>query len=196
LLGILTVWTGSPEDGAAALAPLRALATPVADTIGPMPYGEIYRYTDHQSMPHAASIRQMFADELSDRTIDEMLAAVAGSTSPFSLINLRGLGGALDKVAPEATAYAHRGRKYFVAIIGLWLDPSQDAAPHQAWTEGLWEKIRGEGSGVYVNFLEREGDARIHEAYPGATYERLVDVKTAYDPENLFQFNQNIKPRG
>ncbi len=196
MLGILTVWTGDPVAGQQALAPMRALAEPVADTIGPMPYGEIYRYTDHQNMPHAASIRQMFADDLSDRAIDEMLAAVAGSTSPFSLINLRGLGGALDKVAPTATAYAHRGRKYFVAVIGLWLDPTEDGAPHTAWTADLWEKIRGEGAGVYVNFLEREGDARVREAYPGSTYERLVDVKTVYDPENLFQFNQNIKPRG
>jgi FAD/FMN-containing dehydrogenase len=196
MLGILTVWTGDPAAGQQALAPMRALAEPVADTIGPMPYGEIYRYTDHQNMPHAASIRQMFADDLSDRAIDEMLAAVAASTSPFSLINLRGLGGALDKVAPTATAYAHRGRKYFVAVIGLWLDPTEDGAPHTAWTADLWEKIRGEGAGVYVNFLEREGDARVREAYPGSTYERLVDVKTVYDPENLFQFNQNIKPRG
>jgi FAD/FMN-containing dehydrogenase len=196
MLGILTVWTGDPAAGQQALAPMRALAEPVADTIGPMPYGEIYRYTDHQNMPHAASIRQMFADDLSDRAIDEMLAAVAASTSPFSLINLRGLGGALDKVAPAATAYAHRGRKYFVAVIGLWLDPTEDGAPHTAWTADLWEKIRGEGAGVYVNFLEREGDARVREAYPGSTYERLVDVKTVYDPENLFQFNQNIKPRG
>ena len=78
----------------------------------------------------------------------------------------------------------------------IWLDPTEDPAPHRAWTANLWEKIRGEGSGAYVNFLEREGEARIHEAYPGDTYERLVTVKTAYDPQNLFQFNQNIKPRG
>jgi FAD/FMN-containing dehydrogenase len=196
MLGILTVWTGDLVEGEQALAPMRALAAPVADTIAPMPYGEIYRYTDHQNAAHGASVRQMFADELSDRAIDEMLAAIAGSTTPFSAINLRVLGGAVDEVSPDATAFAHRGREYFVAILGLWLDPSENPAPHRAWTEALWEKIRGEGSGVYVNFLEKEGDARVREAYPGETYERLVDVKTMYDPENLFQFNQNVQPRG
>ena len=92
-------------------------------------------------------------------------------------------------------AFAHRERKYFVSIINVWLDPTEDSAPHQQWTESLWDKIKGEGNGVYVNFLEREGANRIRQAYPGSTYERLVDVKTAYDPENLFRFNQNIAPR-
>jgi hypothetical protein len=82
-----------------------------------------------------------------------------------------------------------------VAVIGLWLDATEDARPHERWTTALWEKIREEGDGVYVNFLEKEGEDRIHEAYPGATYDRLVAVKTAYDPDNLFRFNQNIAPR-
>ena len=161
-----------------------------------MEYGEIYQYTAHQSMPHGAAIRMTFADDLSDHAIDEMLAAISSASSPYSMVHLRGLGGAMAQVGNDETAFAHRDRKFFVAIIGLWLDPAEDPAPHRAWTAALWEKIKGEGSGVYVNFLEKEGDARIHEAYPGETYERLVDVKTAYDPENLFQFNQNIQPRG
>lgn len=196
VLVILAVWTGSIDQGEQAIAPLRALAEPLADLIHPMPYGDIFELTAHQNMPHSTSVRQMFASDLSDRAIDEMLAAVACSSSPFGLVHLRALGGALDTVAPDATAYAHRKSAYFVAIINIWLDPTEDPAPHQAWTARLWEKIRGEGEGAYVNFLEREGDARIHEAYPGDTYERLVAIKTAYDPQNLFQFNQNIKPRG
>jgi FAD/FMN-containing dehydrogenase len=82
-----------------------------------------------------------------------------------------------------------------VAIIGLWLDATQDAAVHQAWVSSLWETIRPEGSGVYVNFLENEGEERIHEAYPAATYARLAEIKRRYDPGNLFRFNQNVPPR-
>lgn len=196
VLHMLVMWTGSLEDGEAALAPLRALGTPVADTIHPMEYGDIYQYTEPYTMPHGASIRMMFADELSDRTIDEALAAMARASSPFGMFHLRGLGGAMARVAPEDTAFAHRERKYFVSIINVWLDPTEDPAPHREWTASLWEKIEHEGNGVYVNFLEREGDARIRQAYPGATYDRLLDVKTTYDPENLFRFNQNIAPRG
>jgi FAD/FMN-containing dehydrogenase len=194
VLSILVCWTGDIGAGERALAPLRALATPVADAVAPIPYPEIYRFTAHQAEPHAASVRMMFADALSDATLDAALDAMARSTSPFSLIQFRGLGGALACVADDATAYAHRQRRYFVAVIGLWLDPAQDAAPHKAWTAALWETIRHEGRGVYVNFLEREGAARVHEAYPPATFARLSAIKRRYDPENLFRFNQNVPP--
>jgi FAD/FMN-containing dehydrogenase len=82
-----------------------------------------------------------------------------------------------------------------VAVIGLWIDAAEDAAVHQAWTRALWEILRPEGEGVYVNFLEEEGVDRVREAYPGETWERLRRVKAMYDPENLFRFNQNIPPR-
>ena len=66
---------------------------------------------------------------------------------------------------------------------------------HRAWVEGLWQAIRHEGSGVYVNFLGDEGAARVREAYPAATYARLAAIKRRYDPHNLFRFNQNFPPQ-
>lgn len=195
VLSILVSWTGSVEEGERALAPLRALATPVADTVAPIPYADIYKYTEHYTAPHAASIRMMFADDLSDQAIDAGLAAIENSSSPFAMFHLRGLGGAMARVAPDATAFANRTQKYFVSIINVWLDAEEDAATHVAWTESLWEKIRHEGSGVYVNFLEAEGEDRIRQAYPGQTFDRLVAVKEQYDPANLFRFNQNIAPK-
>lgn len=194
VLMIFLVWTGSFEDGQRALAPLRALAAPVAELVSPMPYPTIYEFTAFAAEPHAASIRMMFADELSDAAIDASLAAMERSSSPFSIIQLRGLGGALARVDPDATAFAHRERNYFVAIINVWLDPTEDAATHEAWTVSLWNRLRPEGQGVYVNFLENEGTARVREAYPEATYTRLAAIKSAYDPENLFRFNQNVPP--
>src|SRR5688572_5297643 len=194
VLSILVSWTGDIPSGEQALAPLRALATPVADAVAPIPYPEIYRFTEHQAAPHAASIRMMFADELSDEALDAALSAMKQASSPFSLIQFRGLGGAMARVAPNATAFAHRERRYFVAIIGLWLDPAEDAAIHEAWTSALWRTIRHEGSGVYVNFLEVEGPDRVREAYPPATYARLAAIKRRYDPRNLFRFNQNVPP--
>jgi FAD/FMN-containing dehydrogenase len=116
------------------------------------------------------------------------------ASSPFCLIQYRGLGGAFARVPAGATAFAHRDQSYFFSIIGLWLDPEADPAPHQAWTAALWEKVRHEGRGVYVNFLEEEGDARVRDAYPPATYARLAAIKRRYDPTNLFRFNQNVSP--
>jgi len=192
---VLAVWTGDMHDGERALAPLRALAEPVADTIGPIPYPAIYDYMAFAAEPHAASIRMMFADDLSDGAIDAILDALAHPSSPFAIIQLRGLGGAFARVDPDATAFAHRERRYFVAVINVWLDASEDPVPHEAWTNGLWEVLRPEGTGVYVNFLENEGANRVREAYPGATYDRLSQIKARYDPDNLFRFNQNIPPR-
>ncbi|HEY8596903.1 MAG TPA: FAD-binding oxidoreductase [Thermomicrobiales bacterium] len=193
-LSILVCWTGNPAEGERALAPLRALATPIADVVGPMPYPEIYRFTAHQAAPHAASIRMMFADALSDDALDAALDAMAHASSPYSLIQFRGLGGAMARVGDDATAFAHRARRYFVAIIGLWLDADEDATPHADWTGALWETIRHEGAGVYVNFLENEGAGRVRDAYPATTYARLAAIKRRYDPQNLFRYNQNIAP--
>ena len=185
---------GDPAEGERAIAPLRALATPVADTVGPIPYPDIYRYTDHQSAPHGASIRMMFAHELSDAVLDASLEAMRRATSPYSLVHFRGLGGAMARVDPNETAFAHRDKPYFYSIIGVWLDAAEDVAVHTGWTESLWEQGRHECSGVYVNFLEEEGADRVREAYPAVTYARLAKIKRHYDPENLFRFNQNVPP--
>jgi FAD/FMN-containing dehydrogenase len=194
VLIILPVWTGSIEDGEKVMAPLRALAAPVADLVSPMPYPMIYRFTDFAAEPHGASLRSMFSDDLSDDAIDAILSAMEQRSTPFALVQLRGLGGALAKVDTYATAFAHRDAKVMLAIINIWLDPSEDSAPHVAWTEALWAQVRGEGSGAYVNFLEEEGEGRIRDAYPQVTYDKLAKIKAYYDPDNVFHFNQNIKP--
>jgi FAD/FMN-containing dehydrogenase len=195
VLLVLVTWSGDIEAGQQALAPLRALAEPVVDVIAPMPYPAMYQLTADQVVEHAASVRNMFADDLSDTAIDAMLAAIAQSSSPMSVVQLRGLGGAYGRVANDATAFAHRERKLLVSILNIWFDVTEDRASHEAWTDALWETLRPEGAGVYVNFLEREGPDRVREAYPGGTYEQLQAIKAKYDPENLFRFNQNIPPK-
>ncbi|MBK8025245.1 MAG: FAD-binding oxidoreductase [Chloroflexi bacterium] len=191
-LSILVSWAGNLEDGERALAPLRALAEPIADAVGPIPYPDIYKFTMHQAAPHGASIRSMFTDSLSDAALDAILDAMKHASSPFSLVQFRGLGGAMGRVPADATAFAHRHQRYFLAIIGLWLDAAEDEDTHAAWTEALWRTVRPEGSGVYVNFLEREGADRVRDAYPPATFARLVELKRRYDPQNMFRYNQNI----
>lgn len=195
VLSILVCWTGSPEDGERALAPLRALAESVADTVGTIPYPAIYDFTAHQAAPHGWSLRSMFADDLSDATLDAALLAIQQATSPFSLIQFRGLGGAMARVARDETAFPHRDRRYLLLMVGVWLDAGEDALPHRAWTQALWGAVRQDGTGVYVNFLEDEGDARVREAYGEATLARLAEIKRRYDPTNLFRFNQNVRPR-
>ena len=194
VLMVLTAWCGSAQDGERALAPLKALAEPIADLVSWMPYPAIYAFTAHLAEPHGASIRMMFADDLDDDAIDAMLAAAEAGPSSANLVHLRGLGGAFGRVPNDATAFAHRDRRYFVAIIAVWLDGAEDPHPHEQWTTALWDQLRSRGRGVYVNFLEEEGADRVHDAYPPRTYERLAAIKRRYDPSNLFRLNQNVPP--
>lgn len=194
VLLILAAWTGDPAEGERVLAPLRALAEPVADTITTIPYPEMFQYMAFAEAPHGASIRMMFTDEIPDQTIDEFIEAIDNATSPVSGLHLRGLGGQLSRRPLDSTAFVHRERRFFVAILGLWFDPEDDGSAHREWTEALWQKISHLRDGVYVNFLEDEGRGRVREAYPDEVYRRLAAVKQQYDPENVFKFNQNIKP--
>jgi hypothetical protein len=195
VLVILTVWTGELADGEEAIAPLRALAEPVADTIAPMPYPAIYAYMEPAAAPHGAGVRSMFSDDVSDASIDAVLEAMGSVSSPMNLVQFRGLGGAMAKVATDETAFGLRDKRYLTLIVSIWLDAAEDTRSHHAWTESLWERIRPDASGVYVNFLENEGEDRIREAYGNANFARLAEVKAKYDPTNLFRLNQNIRPK-
>jgi hypothetical protein len=97
-------------------------------------------------------------------------------------------------VAPDATAFAHRTQKYFISAIAVWFPDDGEPSRHEAWAEDLWAKIRPEGNGVYVNFLQNEEPERIKDAYPEGTLARLREVKAKYDPTNMFRYNQNIVP--
>ncbi len=195
VLAIMVCWAGDEAAGRRALEPLRALGAPVAEAIGAMPYPAIYELTGDQAVAHGAAVRSMFAHDLSDAASDAAIEAMRRASSPYSLVQFRGLGGAVARVPRDATAFAHRDKPYLLTIISIWLDPAEDAGAHAAWTEALWQAVRPEGAGVYVNFLEDEGAERVREAYPPATYARLAEIKRAYDPHNMFRFNQNIPPR-
>jgi Berberine and berberine like len=90
-------------------------------------------------------------------------------------------------------AFAYRRRRVLVALGAVW-EGAQAAATQQAWVAGFAAVLGQGAAGVYVNFLGAEGPARVREAYPGSTWERLAAVKRRYDPTNLFHRNQNIPP--
>jgi FAD/FMN-containing dehydrogenase len=185
------VFDGDLEAGAAAFAPIRALAEPVVDLLGPMPYPTIYQITEGAAQASPNIVRSAFVDTFDDEAARLTLDAMSNATSPGAMFQLRPLRGAVARVAPEATAFAHREARFLVAIITLY---DGDAAPHLAWTESLFEALRPLARGVYSNFVAAEGEARVRDAYPDATYARLAAVKAEYDPDNVFHRNQNIRP--
>ncbi len=99
----------------------------------------------------------------------------------------------MARVPADATAFAHRDAPIMLIIITPYEHPATEPV-HAAWTQALHDALAPNAAGVYSNFLESEGEARIRSAYPGGTYERLAEIKRRYDPSNLFRMNQNIRP--
>ena len=106
---------------------------------------------------------------------------------------LRVLGGAMARVPAEATAFAHRHRRIMVNVAAMYGNPAE-AAEHETWVIDFAAALRQGDFDAYVNFLGDDGKDRIRDAYPGATWDRLVAIKTRYDPTNVFRLNQNITP--
>ncbi|HEY6569885.1 MAG TPA: FAD-binding oxidoreductase [Candidatus Limnocylindrales bacterium] len=187
----LLCWSGPAEAGEAALAPFRALATPVADLLHAGPYTEMYPPEDADYHPLAIQ-QTLFLDSF-DRTIAQtILVHLDASDAAMRVAQLRALGGAMARVDADATAFAHRDRAFMVSVATFY-ESEHDRAARDAWVRGLARALH-QRDGVYVNFLEDEGPARVREAYPGRTWDRLVELKRRYDPENLFRRNQNIPP--
>jgi FAD/FMN-containing dehydrogenase len=192
-LAIMFVYDGDAEAGQAAIEPFRQVATPMAELVMPMPYPGIYEMLKDAEEPSPAAHRSLFLESLDDATVDTILEFTAKQSSPATMTQIRILGGAMSRVPAGATAFAHRDAGVMVIIITQYQDPAE-APNHQAFTQAYFEALRPGSTGVYANFLEAEGEARIHEAYPDLTYRRLAQVKRAYDPTNLFRLNQNIRP--
>ncbi len=192
-LAVMFVFDGDVAAGQAALEPFRQLATPMAELIAPMPYPGIYAMLKDAEQRSPASHRSLFLETLDDAAVDTILERMAAPSSPIAMTQIRILGGAMARVDAEATAFAHRAAPVMVTIVTPFEDVTQ-APIHAAWTHAYYEALRPRSMGVYSNFLEAEGEARIHEAYPERTYRRLADIKRRYDPTNLFRRNQNIVP--
>jgi len=189
---VLGAFNGDAAGGEAAWAPFRALATPIADVVGPMPYAALYRFTEGASRPVANAGRCAFLETLDDAAIDLLLDAYASSPGIQTIIQLRILGGAVADVAADATAYAHRSSPMLVAAMAVAATPD-DITEVRAWADGVLAGLHRLATGAYVNFLEDEGEARIRAAYPAPTHRRLAAIKAAWDPENVFRRNQNIR---
>lgn len=185
-------YAGPIEEGQRALAPFRALATPLADLVRPMRYPELYPQHEGGYHPLTAT-RSMFIDGVDGALAETILERLRTSTASFCKAELRVLGGAMAQIPIEATAFAHRSRRVMVNVSAVYERP-EDAAVHEAWVSDLAATLRPGKPGVYVNFLGDEGYERVREAYPEPTWDRLVEIKSRYDPTNLFRLNQNIPP--
>jgi FAD/FMN-containing dehydrogenase len=186
------VRAGETEAGQRALAPFRALATPIADMLQPMPYPGIYQPEDDDYHPLAIS-RNMFVDKVDLPVAESIVAHLEASDAAMRVAQIRVLGGAMARVPADATAFAHRTSRIVVNVASFY-DGPEDHDRRAAWVDEFVTLLHQTDDGFYVNFLADEGEERIRAAYPGSTWDRLAAIKARYDPTNLFRRNQNIPP--
>ncbi|MHA4847323.1 BBE domain-containing protein [Flavitalea antarctica] len=146
-------------------------------------------------MPHGHRYywKSGFLKELSDEAIDTILLHMESNPSPFSATIFELYGGTASREPEGGSAYPHRELLYDLVIMSNWVDTTDDQV-NISWNRKLWEALQPFLSPkVYVNTLSVEGQDRVKEAY-GKNYDRLVQLKRKYDPDNFFHMNQNIIP--
>jgi FAD/FMN-containing dehydrogenase len=187
-------YSGGIKAGEKAVAPLRALGTPIADVIGPQPFTAWQAMFDPLLTAGARDYwKSHDFDDLSDAAIRVIVDGARTLPTPECEIFIAHVGGAMARVASDATAWQNRQAHFIMNVHTRWRESEKDAA-YIGWARKLFDAAAPLASGsVYVNFMAGDEPARVEEAY-GAHYRRLVDIKRRYDPDNLFRVNQNIRP--
>jgi FAD/FMN-containing dehydrogenase len=195
---VAAVYSGSPDEGGPVVQPLRELAEPLIDLSGPWPW--VGLQTGFDALFPKGQLRYWKSralGELSEAAIDEIADFAARRPSPLTDIVIWHHGGAMSDVGETETAYGGRDAAFLVTGEVSWTDPAltEEAI---AWGREFWGAMeRHSTGGVYLNFpgLGEEKEALVKAGY-GINYQRLVALKTVYDPDNLFRMNLNIPPAG
>jgi len=192
--GVAACWSGDLAAGERAIAPLRRIGPPIDDGMRAIPYLEMQSLLTPPPMRVGSYARSSFLRALDDAVID-ILAARIGAPSPgLSIFFLEHLHGRASASGTGDSAFSHRATGYSFAALSIWLDPADSEACARWVREFFAEMAPFLASGVYSNYLASdEGEARVRAAY-GPAWDRLVALKRAYDPENVFRLNQNVSP--
>jgi FAD/FMN-containing dehydrogenase len=187
-------WAGPVDQGEAALAPFHEVAPVVAEMVGPMPYPAINSAFDAlvpAGLQHYWKAN--FVKELTDEAIAAHLEHGPKVPAVNSTVHIYPINGAVQDVSSDATAFAYRDANFATVIAGMWPDPADNEA-NTAWVRGFYEATAPlSEEGGYINFMAEDDQARIRVNYKG-NYDRLVEIKREYDPDNIFRVNQNIQP--
>jgi FAD/FMN-containing dehydrogenase len=184
---------GKEAEGERAAQAFRELGSVLMDTVAPMAYCAMQQQVD-VSYPKGQRHywKSAFLMTLTDDVIDLAIESARTSPSPMNVIMIEAYGGAVARVANDATAFGHRDAKFNLGILAISNDPAIDAE-QKAWAREAWRKaLPYSTGGAYVNYMSEGED--VHSAYSDARFQRLAAIKAQYDPANLFRFNQNIPP--
>ena len=195
VVGVIVCYFGPIKDGEEVLRPLIEYGPPAIAMVQPMPYTAL-QMIQNESFPETARVyfKAEFLDELTDEAIDTAIEMTAEPTSPLSGVNFQPMGGAIARVSPDATALPFRDAKWCYHALTIWFPEMGPDEVHIGWTRAFAAAMKPYASpGIYLNFVADEGQERVVSSY-GPHYQKLVELKNRYDPQNLFCVNQNIRP--
>ncbi|MEW6443006.1 MAG: FAD-binding oxidoreductase [bacterium] len=191
---LATFWGGDIDAGVREIEPFRRLGTPVGEHVGPMLYAEWQSAFDALLAPGARNYwKSHNFTSLPDELLDLSIRYAGRLPSPLCEVFTGVLGGEAGRRAPAATAYVGRDARFVMNVHARWETPREDEACVRWAREFFRASAPYATGGVYVNFMTEEEEDRVRAAY-GTNYDRLVEIKRKYDPENLFRRNQNIDP--
>jgi hypothetical protein len=193
------VYAGDAEEGLRVLQPLRQFGNPIGEIAATIPYCALQSAFD-ASLPNTGEViaywKSLHLKILSDTAIDIMADRAQNRSSPSTMVFVQHVSGAVGRVRREETAFPVRDCPFVVNFMGDWRDLTE-TPQHVAWVRDAWGRMAPQSAGtVYLNYAgreERDADAMVRAAF-GENYDRLVQIKTKFDPGNLFRLNQNIKP--
>jgi FAD/FMN-containing dehydrogenase len=195
VLDVILCYCGRIEEGEKVLRPMRSCASPAADSVAAVPYATVQNLLTEVFQPGRrhywkSGFVRTFSDEAVEVLVDFFAANVPGF---FAAIAIEHLGGAVSRVGPQDTAFAHRDAQHSLLVLRMWQDPAE-SDKNIDWARRCYESAEPFlKTGVYVNYLADEGEPRVRDAY-GVNYQRLGEIKKKYDPTNFFRLNQNIRP--
>ncbi|MEE4293539.1 MAG: FAD-binding oxidoreductase [Xanthomonadales bacterium] len=190
---IMVVWSGDPARTEEVFAPIRKAGTVVSETVTPMDYVALQRSGDYDD-PRAFSgyMKSGFTGALSPALIDDLVDNFEASPSRATRVVFQQSGGAIGRVAADATAFAHRESKHNMLSFVSW-KYGEDGSDHVRYIKSHWANMEKYTRGFYTNDMFGEGQEVVNANYRG-NFSRLVEIKKAYDPGNLFRLNANVKP--
>jgi hypothetical protein len=191
---MVACWTGPLDQGEAALKPIHDAVQVVAEHVGPMPYPALNSAFDALLPPGLQHYwKANFVTELTDDAIAAHVEHGPKVPALSSTMHMYPINGACHDVPSDATAFAYRDANFATVIAGMWPEPADNEA-NTRWVRDYYDATAPlSEEGGYINFMAGDDQDRIRTNYRG-NYERLVEVKRSFDPDNLFHLNQNIKP--
>ena len=196
IVALILGYNGPIEEGERVLAPARSFGSPVADLVGPMPFVARQAMLDEPNAIHGIERywKSGFTTNISDELIDIIIDGATSLISPLTAILFFHIHGAAGRVPTGDMAFGLRGDRWDFNVLSQWIDPT-DSARQIAWTRDLWGRMEPLISpSAYVNHLAGDDRPEKVRASYGENYDRLVELKTRYDPTNLFRLNANIRP--